>query len=561
MTMRHNRFAGQTAGEPLHAAAVRLRDLEEPISAAVTMLGDMLNGLDKKEHPPDLISDIRKMRSIGRGLLRKLRQPVNGDDPGLRRHDLRNALNPLMGLCQLALLREEEDGFGAFSKNFQMVYQFCQEFNHNLSFNCTVPFRSSEQPRPHKLRVPTSAKPGNLLVVDDNTSAREVLCHLLAKRGHKVAQASDGREALALMKANAFDLVLLDLLLPGIDGFQVLKRLKARPGLARSSVIVISGVEQTQQAIKCIALGAEDYLTKPIDNLLLQARVDSCLYKRQLRLRELEQFFPARVAQELHYQPRLIDKGREAEVTVLFCDVRGFSKISEKLDAAALMKWVRAVMEVLSECVVRRQGVLVDFQGDGLLAMWGAPEDQPNHAELACDAAREMLAEIKTLDAAWRPIIGFATEVTVGINSGKAHVGNSGSGRRFKYGPLGSTVNLGSRVQGATKYLKTSLLISGGTRRLLGPHIKVRRLGKIKVINMDKPVELYEIVRPEQPCALYEKALDLFENNRTKEAAEILGQLVTEQGARGPELWLLARAVECLIEPTKWSSVWELPGK
>jgi adenylate cyclase len=169
---------------------------------------------------------------------------------------------------------------------------------------------------------------------------------------------------------------------------------------------------------------------------------------------QFEQFFTPELARHLAEQPDLLKKGREAEVSVLFCDVRKFSQISERLGPEATMSWIGAVMTELSDCVRRHEGVLVDYVGDELLAMWGAPAEQPDHAQRACRAALDMLACMPRLDERWQTKIGVPTAFGVGVSTGPARVGNSGSQHKFKYGPLGNTVNLGSRVQGATKHLK-----------------------------------------------------------------------------------------------------------
>jgi adenylate cyclase len=155
----------------------------------------------------------------------------------------------------------------------------------------------------------------------------------------------------------------------------------------------------------------------------------------------------------------------------------------------------------------------------------------------------------------------------IGMNSGVARVGNTGSQRKFKYGPLGNTVNLASRVQGATKYLKTKLLITGSVQAQLGPEVDARQLCKARVVNIAEPVNLYELVRQGTPAWLdlktgYEEALQHFENKEFRQAARILGRLCTEYPHDGPSLFLMSRAVNCMVEePEKFDPVWILPGK
>ena len=146
--------------------------------------------------------------------------------------------------------------------------------------------------------------------------------------------------------------------------------------------------------------------------------------------------------------------GRDAEVSLLFCDIRGFSGISERLGPTMTVQWISDVMGTLSDAVAGHRGVLVDYIGDELLAMWGVLEEQPDHAQLACRAALQMLASIPQLNARWQASLGRAMAVGIGINTGVVHIGNIGSRHKFKYGPLGNAVNVASRLQGATKYLR-----------------------------------------------------------------------------------------------------------
>jgi adenylate cyclase len=574
--------------EPSAAAGLRgltvarlRQDLADPIQAAVTLAKRLLREAEEDNGPADLIDDIRKMHDGGEKLLELVRagsETIGCEMPPgdfhayvrRRRHELRNALTKVDGFCQLLELREQVERFGALLGDLQKIREFCREFDYKL-FHIDSPVANAMAAVPaasvRHVSKSHSTKPGKLLIVDDSPSYREVLRRLLKPHGHQVEEAENGAQALEKMAATAFDVVLLDTLMPEFDGFQVLQHLKSQPDMPQSFVIVISGLEDINSAIRCIELGAEDYLTKPIDHLLLHARVNACLQKRQLHLRELEQFFPPTVAQELLHKPRLLHEGREAQVSVLFCDIRGFSKISEdqKLGTGKMIEWLSEVMDVLAECVLGSNGVVVDFQGDEILAMWGAPDEQSNHAELACGVALEMLAKVQELSRKWQPVIGVATEVGIGINSGPARVGNTGTRRRLKYGPLGNTVNLGSRVQGATKYFRTNLLISHTTKQLLDERFAMRRLATVKVVNIDTPVDLYEVVPSGLPRwtkrkETYEKVLHLFESRKLDEAYKSVGTL-TKIGHLGPEFRLISRINECVNDPCKWSREWVLPGK
>jgi adenylate cyclase len=281
---------------------------------------------------------------------------------------------------------------------------------------------------------------------------------------------------------------------------------------------------------------------------------------------QFEQFFTAELSRQLAARPDLL-QGRDAEVTILFCDIRGFSRISSRLGPAGTVEWIRAVLGALSDCVLDFQGVLVDYIGDELAAMWGAPEDQLDHAGLACRAALAMLDCLPRLNERWQPIVQEPIRLGIGINTGAARVGNIGTHRKFKYGPLGAAVNLASRVQGATKYLKTSLVITEATHARLGGDFAARRLGKVRLVNIDEPISLYEVVAPGRPDwpqvqQKYEEALTEFERGDYVHASRTLGSLVAEHRDDGPLLVLLARAINAVVEqPTIPDVVWELPGK
>lgn len=278
-----------------------------------------------------------------------------------------------------------------------------------------------------------------------------------------------------------------------------------------------------------------------------------------------EQFFTPELAEQLELQPDLLE-GKDADISALFCDVRGFSRISEKLGPVRTFAWISAVMEELSECVQHYDGVLVDYIGDELIAMWGAPVERSDHATLACRAAQEMIQKLKVLSQAWREELGEEIHVGVGINSGIARVGNTGSRRKFKYGPLGNTVNLASRVQGATKHLKSSILITGDTVAMLGPEIERRRLARVRVVNIATPVDLYELAAEtsdiwRQLRDRYEEALGCLERSEFLMATKCLGNLVAEFPDDGPSQLLLSRAVAALISPDDFDFVWAFESK
>jgi adenylate cyclase len=281
---------------------------------------------------------------------------------------------------------------------------------------------------------------------------------------------------------------------------------------------------------------------------------------------QFEQFFTKELSQQLTLVPDLL-RGRDEEVSVLFCDIRGFSRLTQRGGPAKTMEWLGEVLGALSECVLDSGGVLIDYVGDELMAMWGAPARQDDHACRACAAALEMLGRLPALNARWQAALGEPLDLGIGINSGRAVVGNVGTERKFKYGALGNTVNLASRVQGAAKYLKARLLITEATHAKLDASFDRRRLRRVSVVNISGPVDLYELSVPgrEDWAALkagYERALDDFEKGQFRLACRSLTPLVSDAINDGPSLVLIAQAVRQLVdEPAAFDPVWELPGK
>jgi adenylate cyclase len=278
-----------------------------------------------------------------------------------------------------------------------------------------------------------------------------------------------------------------------------------------------------------------------------------------------EQFQTKKLAEQLELDPGLLE-GRDAIVTTLFCDVRRFSKICEALGTSKTFNWINDVMDVLSECVMEYDGVIVDYIGDELMAMWGAPVKQDDHAILACSAAKMMLERLPEIDAKWEETIGQKTEVGIGINTGQVRAGNTGSRHKFKYGPLGHSVNLASRVQGATKYLMSRILFTGETHKALGDTFTGRRLCDVRVVNIREPVSIFELRTLSQDektrlIAPYEEALSLFELHHYRQAATELTRILNDYPDDGPSLLLLSRTVNAMTAHEEVSAIWELPGK
>ncbi|MGA2257614.1 MAG: adenylate/guanylate cyclase domain-containing protein [Thermoguttaceae bacterium] len=286
---------------------------------------------------------------------------------------------------------------------------------------------------------------------------------------------------------------------------------------------------------------------------------------------QFEQFFSPDLARELERDTKLLE-GRSEEVTILFSDLRGFTALSERLGAHKTCHMLRDMMERLSERIVEYGGVIVDYAGDGILAMWNAPVKQADHAVRACRAALAMLGELPALNARWGDEAAGSLALGIGINTGEALVGNTGSKRKFKYGPHGHPVNLASRVQDATKKLGLPLLITASTRDRLPATLLTRRIGRVVLPGVREPVVAYELFgehgSPEwlDRRDTYETALTLFEGGQWSRACQALMPLLDSEGQRTvydtPTLKLMRRAWECLeTRPDPFDPIIEVSTK
>ena len=289
--------------------------------------------------------------------------------------------------------------------------------------------------------------------------------------------------------------------------------------------------------------------------------------QRQEAIRSsLTQFFSHEVAERLEQDDDLL-AGRDAEVTVLFCDIRGFSAISERVGPQRTIEWINDVLTELSECVIRTNGVLVDYVGDELMAMWGAPDEQPDHAVRACRAAVEMLGFIEPLRQRWNEITPDKFGFGIGINTGIARVGNTGSKVKFKYGPLGPTVNLASRVQGITKKLGVASLITDSTAQAVGRAFDHRRLAVVRPLGIVEPVGLHELKSDanedwRQMAHRYVSALESYDTSDLTGAARQLASLVYDHPEDNPSVVLLGRVVDALTrKEDKVDPVWNMDSK
>jgi len=334
-----------------------------------------------------------------------------------------------------------------------------------------------------------------LLVVDDNRVNRMLLTRGLEQQGHQVACAENGRIALDMMQAGDYDLVLLDIEMPEMDGFQVLERLSADVRLRDLPVVVTSSLEDMAGVVRCIELGAEDYLHKPINGVLLKARVDASLEKKRLRDMQKEmvrRFATSEVAQDLQ-QSGFALGGRRVQGTVLFADIRGFTTLVESTPPEETIELLNTWYALMFEAINNHGGVVNQMIGDGLMCIFGAPLPVDDHAAQAVHAALDMVAMLQVLNSERAAAGKSQLRIGVGIATGEMVAGYTGTQSRATYTCIGNTVNLAERLESHTKEVGRMILIDPDTCRAVGGRCETEALGAVQLRGKAAPVEVFAV--------------------------------------------------------------------
>jgi len=369
----------------------------------------------------------------------------------------------------------------------------------------------------------TNIQPSSVLVVDDIEMNRDMLCALLEADGHKATVAENGRLGLEAITAKPFDLVLLDVMMPEMNGYQVLEQLKADPNLRDIPVIVLSALDEIGSVVRCIELGAEDYLPKPFDPVLLRARIGACLEKKRLRDQEvrlrneveewnkrLEQRVQEQVTQleklsrlKRFFSPQLAElivsgeaddplKTHRRELTVVYLDLRGFTAFAETAEPEEVMGVLHEYHAAMGKLILEYEGTLEHFAGDGMMIFFNDPVPVPNPAEQAIRMTLAMRDAVKNLTVKWRKL-GYELDFGVGIAQGYATIGAIGFEGRWEYGAIGSVPNLAARLCGEAK--PGDILVP---QRLLGSVeelVEVEPAGELTLKGFHRPVTAHNILR------------------------------------------------------------------
>jgi adenylate cyclase len=334
-----------------------------------------------------------------------------------------------------------------------------------------------------------------LLVVDDNKVNRLLLSRHIDLLGHRFALAENGRVALEMLRNEPFDLLLLDIEMPELDGFTVLEQLKADPALRDVPVIVTSSLEGMENIVRCIELGAEDYLHKPVNAVLLKARIGASLEKKRLRdeQRELVRRFATPEVEQHLQQSGFALGGKRLHVSVMFCDIRSFTALCESQSPEETIELLNTYYMLMFDAIGGQGGVVTLMIGDGLMAVFGAPTPLDDCAQSAVAASLEMVELIEQFNLERTATDKPPICIGIGIATGEVVAGYTGTRQRATYTCVGDTVNLAARLEAHTKVAERRILIDGATRDELGDGIPIEPLGEVMIKGKAATVDVFAV--------------------------------------------------------------------
>ena len=410
-------------------------------------------------------------------------------------HNLRNVLGAMRGYAELLY-----EDLSTLHANLKAVLQRLLK---------AIASAASDNSALRSLTPVDAAESGTILAVDDTAENLDLLGRYLTRSGHQVLTASNGAEALEVLANNSIDTVLLDLIMPGMDGNEVLTRIKANPDWRAIPVIVISGRQDMEGIITCIEAGADDYLFKPFNPVLLQARIKAGLerkrwhdledqYRQQLERNEafiratFGRYVSDEIVANLLEQPEGLSLGGDLrEVTILMSDIRQFSTICENLAPENVMKLLNTYLGTMSDIIMAHQGTVDEFIGDGILAIFGAPISREDDTERAVRCALEMQAAVATINREYAAAGLPEVKMGIGVNTGSVVAGNIGSEKRSKYGIVGHHVNLTARIEERTA--GGEILVSQATLDKLPAGFSTGRSEQVKVKGIAENVDIIQI--------------------------------------------------------------------
>jgi class 3 adenylate cyclase len=411
-------------------------------------------------------------------------------------HDLMNILTALRGYAEM--LREDVgEDHPPLDRGLSALLETVQTGHSGSAGSTSV--ESAVAP----------SEPGFILAVDDLKENRELVARSLSRMGHFVITAASGEEALDALEQSDVDVVLLDLLMPGLDGREVLRRIKEHPEWRATPVIVISGNQDMDGIIECIEAGADDYLFKPFNPVLLQARIKAGIerkrwhdreeqYRQQLERNEkfiratFGRYLSDEIVTDILERPEGLELGGDLRrVSIMMSDIRGFTTLSENLAPSQVVTLLNRYLGTMTDIIMAHNGTIDEFIGDAILAVFGAPQHGDDDADRAVQCAlamQEAMVDINAVNEAE----GFPSLHTgIAINTGDVIAGNIGSERRSKYGFVGHAMNVTSRIENVTA--GGEILISDSTLKALQGHYALGRSQEINVKGIDEAISIHQV--------------------------------------------------------------------
>jgi len=363
--------------------------------------------------------------------------------------------------------------------------------------------------------------PARILVVDDNETNRDILVTRLRTHGYELLQAGDGEETLASVRERRPDLILLDVMMPKIDGIEVCRRLKADADLPFIAIILVTAKADTKDVVAGLDAGADEYLTKPIDQAALVARVKSMLRIKELtdqvraqaadlaswnrtlenrvaeqlkqieRMDRLKRFLSPQVAELVlsSGDDRVLDSHRR-DVSVVFCDLRGFTAFAETSEPEEVMNILREYHAAVGAIIHKCGATIERFAGDGLMAMLNDPLPCPDPCIRAVQMAEQMRAAVTDLSGKWRKH-GFELGFGIGIAHGYATLGRIGFEGRFDYAAIGTVTNLAARLCAAAR--DGQILIDGKVQTAVETLAQLEPLQELQLKGFHRPVKVFNV--------------------------------------------------------------------
>ena len=469
----------------------------------------------RESGPPDALQDLERVLVAARDLDALIAALLAGGEAVLPddeaeaklRHDLRTPLNAILGYSEMVVeefatalpprLAEEIETVQAQARLLlQQIDAIVEHARNEPQEHGADDADDADLTIANELARTVGATPeraagetGRILVVDDQKTNRDLLARRLRRDGHSVTLAASARAALDILARSDFDLLLVDILMPGMNGIELLRRIKSDARLHDVPVLMVSGLKEEAAVLKCIAEGAEDYLPKPVDTVLLRARIQACLERGRWRERErrymrqiqaekdranglLNAILPTPIVNRLNLGETMI-ADRFDDATIVFADIVNFSPLAARTPPTVLLKRLGTLFSRFDDLAEEHGVEKIKTIGDAYMVAAGIPEPRTDHACLAVQFARGIMAEV-ALDR--DPATSL--QLRVGIHSGSVVAGLIGR-KRFIYDVWGHTVNVASRLEASS--VPGRIQISHTTLDALGGTVPVESRGTIEL--------------------------------------------------------------------------------